>query len=359
MSAFRIFGQAGFAAFAGLLVVSVSAFAQAPNGQSQQGYGQAQTQTQPQQQNQPQATGAAQITPRTIEKLTQQETDRLAQMGGQRVSQPVRPFAELSPRDQKYVEDILDYWQQESDTIKLYQCDFRRLMYDNGVVNYRDPKTGELAAASVALGKIRYAHPGNASYETTNIGKFVGPGKDYEPVNNEKLKEKWITDGNGIYEFDYEAKRLYETILPQHMRGAGAVQNSPIPFLFGANKREILNRYWVRVITPKTAQNQYWLEAWPKKAEDAQNYQKIEIVLSSQPMLPVAIHMYLPGYNPAQNNYSSVKIMFSKGDANATLSVVKNWMGNFVKPRTPLGWKKVPRQAMTGGSVGASPDIKR
>jgi len=363
MSAFRILGATNVLAVVAMLTMTVSVFAQQQNGQAQQNY--AQNQAQSQAQNQPQGSAqqaaAGQITPRPVERLSQEQTDRLAQAGGQQVRQPVRPFPELSQRDQQYVESILDYWQQESESIKLYECDFQRYMYDNAVVDYRDPTTQQLSAASIATGKIQYAHPGRASYETQWIGKFAGPGKEYEKVTDEKgdFREKWITDGNGIYEFDFEAKRLYETILPPEMRGEGAIQNSPIPFLFGARKDQVLERYWVRVITPKGTQNEYWLEVWPKRASDKQNYEKVEVILSREPMVPKAIHMYLPGYNPAQNNYSSVYIMFGNAQANSRLAAIQDFTRRFARPNTPFGWKKVPRQAMTGGSAGAAPSERR
>lgn len=295
-------------------------------------------------------------------QLSAEQTARLAQMGGQVSGKPIRPFPELSAEDSAYLGQALDYWQTQSEGIKLYQCTFNRYVYDTALTNYRDPKTQQLSADSVAVGEIRYGKPGKASYETTSLYKFDGPGKEYKAISDNKLREKWVTDGDGVYEFDFAAKRLYETKLPPEMRGEGAIVNSPIPFMFGARKDQILQRYWVRVITPPNAKDEVWLEAWPKRAEDAQNYKKVEIILSMEPFLPKAIHMYLPQYNPQKNNYSSVYISFADQKVNDTLAKLTNWFGNFVRPKLPTfetGWKRVDRQAMNGGAAGASPNQQR
>jgi len=294
---------------------------------------------------------------RQTQQLSQQQTDRLAQMGGQVPSKPIRPFNELSQDEIVYLGQVLDYWESQSQGINLYQCTFNRYVYDTGLTNHRDAN-GQLSADSVAVGQIRYGKPGKASYETATHYKFDGPG-NYKKVEESELREKWVTDGEGVYEFDFANKRLYETKLPPEMRGEGAILNSPIPFLFGANKNQILQRYWVRVITPPAEKDEVWLEAWPKRAEDAQNYKKVEIMISRESFLPNAIHMYLPQYNPKKNNYSSVYVAFSDQKVNATLSKFTNWFGNFVRPKLPVfeaGWKRVDRQAMNAAAAGAAPN---
>ena len=328
---------------------------QQPAAQQQQAQQQqAQQQQQQQAQQQPQPPKRRAVTP--------QEAKRLAQLGGQTPSAPVRPFAELSPDEKQYLGQALDYWQTQSEGIKLYQCTFNRYVYDTALTNHRDAKTGQLSADSVAVGEIRYGKPGKASYETASLYKFNGPGKEYKPVSDNKLREKWVTDGEGVYEFDFAAKRLYETKLPPNMRGEGAIENSPIPFMFGARKEQILKRYWVRVITPPNVKDEVWLEAWPKRADDAQNYKKVEIILSMEPFLPKAIHMYLPQYNPKKNNYSSVYIAFSEQQVNNRLARIQDWWGNFVRPKLPTfetGWKRIDQQAMNVQGAGAKPNQTR
>jgi TIGR03009 family protein len=292
--------------------------------------------------------------PEFAQRVHQQHNAQLAaekQAAQQRVAQ--RPFPELPPEQEKYLHNLLDYWQQSSDQVKQYICDFQRFEYDTAIVNYRDARTNQLAAHSIATGQIRYAAPDRGYFETTGMMDFKAPPKapgqeaDYERRSTNGPLEKWICDGRNIYEFDFDAKRLYETEIPKSMQGDG-LANSPLPFLFGANKALLLDRYWVRVITPEGATNEYWLEAFPKQIEDARTYSKIEIIIAEEDFLPKAMHMYSPQYDPKKNNYGSRYFAFGNRRVNAKSSQIQDFFGIFVRPQTPIagGWKRVTRSAL-------------
>ncbi len=265
------------------------------------------------------------------------------------VQPPRQPFPDLPPEEVDYLYKFLDHWEQQSDKVKQYVCGFRRFEYDSARVNYRNPTTQQLAAATVAFGEIRYAEPDKGSYETSEIYDFAGPPKaagedaDYEVRKEEGGKEKWICDGRNIYEFDFENKRLYETEIPAELQGQGIV-NSPIPFLFGANRSQILDRYWVRIV-PKNDQTIFWLEAYPKRIEDARLYSKIEVIISQKDFLPEGMHVYSPHYDPKKNNFESRYFAFENRQINGQLSAFKDFFGHFVRPQTPVlqGWKRVKR----------------
>ena len=292
--------------------------------------------------------------PEFAQRVKQQHDAILAaeqQAAQQRVAQ--RPFPQLPPEQEKYLHDLLDYWQQSSDQVKQYVCDFQRFEYDTEIVNYRDPGTNQLAAHSIATGQIRYAAPDRGYFETTGMVDFKAPPKapgqdaEYARRDTNGPLEKWICDGRNIYEFDFDLKRLYETEIPKSMQGDG-LANSPIPFLFGANKALLLDRYWVRVITPEGAANEYWLEAFPKRIEDARSYSKIEIIIAEEDFLPKAMHMYSPQYDPKKNNYGSRYFAFGNRRVNAKSAQIQDFFGLFVRPQTPItgGWKRVTRSAL-------------
>jgi TIGR03009 family protein len=323
--------------------------------------GQNQTQQSSQQQTQQQYAQQQQYIQQQAAQLRQQPPGAALQQAAA-VQQPQRPFPELSAKDQKYLEHILDYWQQTSQQVKQYECDFQRFEYDTAFVDYRDPTTNQLAAAMVGVGTIRFAQPDKARYETTELYKFTKPGEEYKKVEGIEALERWITDGKKIYDFDFKDKRIYETEIPVEMRGPQGLDRSPIPFLFGANKSLILNRYWVRVIQPKGAEKEYWLEAYPKRAEDAQNYSRVEIILDEADFLPKGLHMYSPQYDPKKNNFSSRYISFQNRKVNNQLSKIQNFMGVFVRPQLPIGqgWKRVPRMNPGAGkTAGEQPMIKK
>ena len=289
-------------------------------------------------------------------KKTPMTPEQIAAVRNQMQRQQQQPAAtapfQLTQQETQYRDQVLDYWQQSSDKINKYSCKFRRYEFDTDKVNHRNPETNQLSAASIGVGELFFAAPQRGRYEVNEIWRFAAPPKngaaqaDYQLQDKELFREKWICDGSTIYEFDFTSKRLNETKLPPEMQGANGLANSPIPFLFGAKREAILNRYWVRVVTPKGTQGEYWLEAYPKKADDAQNYKKIEIVIAEADFLPKAMHMYGAQYDPKKGNFSSVQFEFDDRRANAI--DLKNF---FTRPQKPMGWERVDVQPLT-----SSPD---
>lgn len=259
---------------------------------------------------------------------------------------PQRPFPELTPEHAQLLDRILDLWQQSSGQVKRYTADFRRWDYDPLLCNERNPQDNRLYAHSISDGKLRYASPDKGMFETTAVYDFTkeeGQNPDYKPRENTQLNhEKWICDGQAIYEFDFTQKKLYETPIPAEMQGQGLV-NSPLPFLFGVDKQIIKDRYWIRVITPQQVQQtEVWLEAYPKDINDARNYQRLEIILSQDDWMPKMLHVYLINYNARTNPVSRV-FEFGNRKINSQLDKFKDIMGFFVRPQTPLGWKRGER----------------
>ena len=300
-----------------------------------------------------------QLTPQQLAAMQQAATEQSTQQPTQQsaalqnalnksIPLPRRPFPELQPSEVEYLHKFLDFWEHSSQQVERYTCNFQRFDYDTEIVNYRDPQTQQLAACSVAYGNIRYAQPDRGRYETTDVLTFTEPPKTpggqakYDKLDNDIKKERWICDGENIYTFDFSNKKLYEEEIPVEMRGEEIV-NSPLPFLFGAKKAQVLERYWVRVIPqPKNQQNQneYWLEAYPKRIEDARLYSKVEIIIAAEDFLPKAIHLYSPQYDPQKNNYSSRYFAFTNRKKNSQLTKVQDFFGWFVRPTTPLGWQR-------------------
>lgn len=269
-----------------------------------------------------------------------------------------------------YMEQLLDHWQKVSDQIEAYRCNFQRFDYDSSIVNYRDPQSNRLAAYQVAWGEIKYAAKDKASFETTKMMKFIRPAQqpggddEWETVDGytsfgKTTHERWICDGKSVFDFDFVGKRMYETEIPPSLQGN--VVESPLPFLFGANKKDVMTRYWIRYI-PKyrtdakgqkqLIEDEYWLEAYPKTINDARMYSKLEIILAREDFMPIAIHMYSPQYD-GKENFESRYFYFQDREVNSQLHKFQNFMSVFVRPKLPMGWKQLKRSMATASTANA------
>ncbi len=313
-----------------------------------------QTQTNPQFRNQQQNGGNTR--PATTNRIVQP-------------IKPVRPFPQLDQEHQQSVDQLLTDWEQRSAQIKRYEFTFKRWIYMPQFCNWRDPINRRLAACTLARGKVRYLAPDKGMYEVVRAWRFDGvenvidpktkkpmmdpkTGKPFQKAKYKEIRdeknnpemERWICDGNSIYEYDFGQKRIYETKLPAEMRGQG-LKNSPLPFLFGAKVADIKQRYWVRA-QKSTDRDKCILQAYPKRVNDARNYKRIDLVLSRDPLLPLSLTMYAPNFD-AKKNQSYTVFTFEGRKVDGALSQIQHWTGNFVRPKEPFGWKMIERKPVS------------
>lgn len=259
-----------------------------------------------------------------------------------------RPFPPLSAEHQKYLDQILRYWEFSSSKIKRYRCDFTRLEYDPVFGPKKWYKTK-------SEGAIKYSTPDKGLFHVKKIEYYTSPAKPgeepkYLPRPGD-VDEKWICDGKTIFEFDHQNKRLIERQLPPEMQGK-AIMDGPLPFLFGAKAKEIKQRYWIRVITPPKVKDEYWLEAFPKTRQDAANFKKIEIIIAQKDFLPKAIQIFDRNYDPRTNQTRTV-LEFKNREVNWLKINPKEWITNFYKPATPKGWTR-HKEAFQAGPAAAT-----
>lgn len=281
---------------------------------------------------------------------TENRATRVASSQPSRQTGPPRaPFPPLSARDAQYLDSVLKYWEHSSAKIDVYECKFTRWQYDPVFARVVHPETGQLMAKTIASGVIKFAAPDKGLYEVEKQYQIVPPRTrgekpTYAPAGDIGL-EKWICDGKSVFEFDYPRKRLVERPLPPSMQGR-AIAEGPLPFLFGAKVDQIKSRYWVRPLPlPQGVKDEYWIEAYPKRQEDAARYKKVEVILSKSPFLPKAIHIYDVNYdprrNPVRSSFSFENRKVNPSDILQKLDVLKLFKKQFYRPDTPSGWNKV------------------
>ncbi len=266
----------------------------------------------------------------------------------------------LDAANQQWVDQLLQVWEQSSDQVRSYRCDFKRWHYMPNVLAWRDPNTNKLAARMITVGTIRYANPDRGRYDIDEVWHFNAPEQadgdpkyDRNPDKNALPleRETWICDGKAIYEFDYINKRLNEHRLPPEMQGEG-LKNSPLPFVFGAKADDLSSRFWIRPMVPEgLPEGYYMIEAFPKTATDARAYSKIQIVLSSEPFLPVRVELFSVSYD-IRNNPESMVLVFENRKINDPRDMIQKVISEiFSRPLTPVGWERFE------GELGQEPSL--
>jgi TIGR03009 family protein len=252
---------------------------------------------------------------------------------------PRVPFPPLTPDEQKYLDEVLKYWEFSSNKIELYRCQFQRWEYDP-VFGPRD------TFKTYSAGEIRYEKPDKGLFKVEKIVHYTPPraqGEQPQYVERPDVYgEHWICDGKSIFEFDYQKKRLVERALPPEMQGKSIV-DGPLPFLFGAEAEKIKQRFWIHVITPAEAKGEYWLEAFPKTREDAANYKMVHVIIDEKDYLPKAIRVFDRNFDPRTNN-AYTTFMFDKREVinpRFDLEKLAIWKRAFYRPSTPSGWERV------------------
>jgi TIGR03009 family protein len=237
----------------------------------------------------------------------------------------------LAAPEQARVDQILDYWEHHTAKIKTYQCKFIRQNYDFVFGNKEKPK-------SVDVGTIRYNSPDKGLMrvdKTYDVNPQATDPKQQYVQQDVQFGEYWVCDGESVYQFDARTKVLTETKLAPEMRGK-AIADGPLPFLFGAKADTMKQRYWIREVTPKdNPQGEYFLEATPKRQEDAANFDQllVRLALDKGQLFPRAMQV--------DKKQAKVVYQFQDHTANDTLHRVQGFLDSFVRPKTPLGWTKV------------------
>jgi len=250
------------------------------------------------------------------------------------------PPYQLSPAEQQRVDQILALWEKENKRIHTFRCQFKRHDFD--------PVFGpenENLAKTISEGEIRYSAPDRGLFEIDgkNIREFsrIGPEGKAEYISAEReFGEKWICDGESVFEFVAEQKILRQMKLPPDMRGK-AIADGPLPFLFGASADQLRSRYFVKELDPpETIKNEYWLEARPRKVADAADFQIVRIAMDIK-FQPKA--MEIVGHaNPNNRQFARQIYQFREIRINSPLDNLKELAGKkLIDSRTPAGWQKV------------------
>lgn len=193
-----------------------------------------------------------------------------------------QPF-QLTPQEQAHLDAILKQWQERSSKIRNLKCGFTVWEHDP-VFNKNTERAGELAYEAPDKG---YYH---VQWEKTTDQE--GNTKWLSAKDGVELPH-WTCDGDSIYEVKHVEKKVIEHQLPEHLKG-NAIGNGPLPFMFLAKAEHLRRRYFLRILSPPNRQDgQVWIEAFPRFQQDAANFRRAELILSTKDFLPIGLKLHL------------------------------------------------------------------
>jgi TIGR03009 family protein len=247
----------------------------------------------------------------------------------------VPPGFQLNALEQANLDQVLDKWQLESGTIVTFKCSFDRWEYDVafGPNNNQDPLNKN-------HGELSFHKPDKGSFEITEIKTFkelpVAPGAQRQGdwvKQPDAIGDHWVCDGKSVYEYRQSQKQLVEHPIPPQLQGQSIV-DGPLPFLFGADKAKLKQRYWMRIDQQQNQDpNQIWLIAKPKFQEQAADMTEVDVILDRQLLLPRYMQVWMPNRN--RHMYIFDLASCSKNNLIDRLPAL------FERPRIPMGWKRV------------------
>jgi len=223
-------------------------------------------------------------------------------------NQPLQAPFVLTPAEGAQLDRILSGWEEAGKHIRNFKCNFDRFEYDP-VYNQQDPNKPK----SISQGEIN----------------FGAPDKGHYSVENATPPERWICNGESIFEFDYVQKKLVEHKLPPELRGK-AISDGPLPFIFGASAEKLKNRYFLRTITPaESMDKEIWLQAYPKFQGERANFEHAELILSLPRMQPTALQMHYANKGRTVHRFKDIVIndplILLKGNPFAAKLPASDW----------------------------------
>lgn len=260
----------------------------------------------------------------------------------QAVAPPEPPVGfQLNPIDQAYLDQVLNAWQQSSDKIDTFRCEFERWEYSPAF------GPGQNIPLNKDKGEISFKKPDKGSFKITEINSWqanpIPPGEQPPAqvqgnwvLQKDAIGEHWVCDGTNIYEYRQQQKQLVQRTLPEHMRGK-AIADGPLPFLFGAEADKLKQRYWMRVDQQaSTDTGGIYIEALPKYQQQAADFSGVQVILDRDKLLPIAMNINFPDKS---------RHMYKFDIANATVNgPFDKIRALFQSPSVPWGWQRVVEQ---------------
>lgn len=190
----------------------------------------------------------------------------------------------LSENDQLKLDEFLAHWENFGKGIKQVSCDVHMMEFDGGVLQQDSKKP-----VAHNWGLFRFKAPNQLLYHIKGEFSYANADSGSDAVWKEGQNElKIVLDGKSLVQYDYENKKAVVYPLAEDEQNLDlTMDNGQFPLFFVAKAETLKNRFYLRLVTPAAKrQSEVWIEAFPRYARDAQQFQSIVVILGLKDMQP-------------------------------------------------------------------------
>ncbi|MBR5243254.1 MAG: hypothetical protein IKW13_03385 [Thermoguttaceae bacterium] len=191
---------------------------------------------------------------------------------------------QLSENDQLKLDEFLAHWENFGKGIKQVSCAVHMMEFDGGVLQQDSKKP-----VAHNWGLFRFKTPNQLLYHIKGEFSYANADSGGDAVWKEGQNElKIVLDGKSLVQYDYENKKAVVYPLAEDEQNLDlTMDNGQFPLFFVAKAETLKNRFYLRLVTPASKrQSEVWIEAFPRYARDAQQFQSIVVILSLKDMQP-------------------------------------------------------------------------
>lgn len=233
----------------------------------------------------------------------------------------------MTREQEALLDQFLLRWEEFGKQIKRVACEVQIKEHDGGVF-LRNTGNSKIPL-SHTWGKFKFIAPNKLLYHVE--GEYVyqpGASSDDEPKMEFKKGSgelKYVCDGKSWAEYDFRNRIVNVYPIPEDQWNMDLSMDGPFPLFFIANAKNLKNRFYMNLVTPKGRQDQeVWIEAYPRLAVDAGSFQRIIIILRLSDLQP----SYMRKYYVNGKSYSELwfqNVSLNKGIWNIEATVDFGW----------------------------------
>lgn len=190
----------------------------------------------------------------------------------------------LTENDRLKLDEFLTHWENFGKGIKQVSCNVHMMEFDGGVLQQDAKKP-----IAHTWGLFRFKTPNRLLYHVKGEFSYASAETGKDAVWKEGQNEmKIVLDGKALTQYDFENKKAIVYPLAEDERELDlTMDNGQFPLFFVAKAETLKNRFYLRLVTPAAKQqSEVWIEAFPRYARDAQQFQSIVVILGLKDMQP-------------------------------------------------------------------------